>query len=162
MEQIYIKSARKVLQNKQELEDCLNVEILVKGTNVSLKGEAENIYFAKRVLRALDFPFLVDDALLLKNEDFMFEVLKIKDFTHRKDLEVIKGRLIGTKGKTLRVLENLSECGIAVKGNEVAIIGPAEFFEQARQAIISLIQGSKQGNVYNTLERRRREKRVNG
>ncbi len=159
MKQLYIKSARKVLQNKKELEDKLNVKISVKGTNISIKGKEVDEYFASRVVEALDFPFLVEDALLLKSENFMFEILNIKDFTHRHDFKVIKGRLIGKQGKTLKVLENLSDCEIAVKDNSVALIGPVESFEQARQAVISLIQGAKQGNVYGYLERARKQER---
>ena len=44
--------------------------------------------------------------------------------------------------------------------NHIAIIGRAEDIKHAQQAIISLIKGSKQGNVYGTLERTNRRKRV--
>jgi ribosomal RNA assembly protein len=159
MKELIIKSARKIIQNKKELEDKLNVKIFISGVNVEIKGNPESEYFAERVISALDFPFLVEDALLLKSENFMFEVLSIKDFTKRHDFSVIKGRLIGTKGKTLRVLENLSNCEIAIRGNSVAIIGPIETFSQVRQAVISLIQGSKQGHVYGVLEKRHKKSR---
>ena len=74
-------------------------------------------------------------------------------------MKVIKGRLIGKKGNTLRVLGNLSNCEIAVKDNFVAVIGHAESFAEARQAVISLIQGAKQGNVYGYLEKSRTRKK---
>ena len=156
MKQIYIKSARKVLQNKKELEQKLNVKISVKGTTTIISGKSEDEYFAERVLLSMDFPFLFEDCLLLANENYMFEILNIKNYTKRHDFEVIKSRLIGTKGKTLKLLENLSDCEIAVKDNNVAILGPVESFEDAKQAIISLIQGSKQGHVYGNLERSRK------
>jgi ribosomal RNA assembly protein len=159
MKQLYIKSARKVLQHKKELEDKLNVKINVKNTDVSVEGDETDTYFACRVLEAMDYPFLVEDALLLKSENFMFEVIPIKDHTKRHDYEVIRGRLIGKKGKTLKVLQDLSDCEIAVKDNNVAIIGPAEFFDEARQAVISIIRGSKQGHVYSNLERSRKRER---
>lgn len=159
MKTLYIKSARKVLQNKKKLESELDVKISVKGTDVVIDGEEVKEYFAERVLLAMDFPFLVEDALLLKNDDYMFEVVHIKDYTHRHDMNVIRGRIIGKKGKTLKVLEGLSDCAIAVKDNDVAIIGPVETFEDAQQAVISLIHGSKQGHVYGGLERRRKRSR---
>jgi len=37
--------------------------------------------------------------LLIKDEDFVFEIINIKDHTKRKDLERIRARIIGTKGK---------------------------------------------------------------
>jgi len=159
MKTIYIKSARKVLQNKKELEEKLNVKISVKGTETTVSGKEVDMYFAERVLLALDFPFLVEDALVLKSEEYMFEVLNIKHYTRRHDMKVIKGRLIGKKGNTLKVLEHLSDCEIAVKDNNVAIIGPVETFAEARQAVVSLIQGSKQGHVYGYLERGRSRKK---
>ncbi len=155
MKKVRIKSVRKLLQHRKKLESKLNVELIINGNVVEIRGSPEEEYFAERVLEALDYPFLIEDALLLKNENFVFEVLKIRDFTPRKNLENVKGRLIGTKGKTLKVLQELSECEIVVKDNEVAIIGSAEFFENAKQAVISLIQGSKQGNVYGSLERKK-------
>jgi ribosomal RNA assembly protein len=159
MKEIFIKSARKIIQNKKELEDKLGVKLSVKGTSVTLSGDEAEEYFAERVLIAMDFPFLVEDALLLKREDFMFDVLSIKEFTRRHDFETIKGRIIGTKGKTLKVLEDLSDCIFALRDNSVAIIGPSESIELARQAVISLIKGSKQGNVYSYLERNRKRKK---
>ena len=159
MKKIYIKSARKVLQNKILLEEILNVKIEVKGTTTTIFGKELDEYFASRVLEAIDFPFLVDDALLLKSEDYLFEVMDIKDYTKRRDLDVIKGRIIGTKGKTLKVLMDLSGCEIIVKDNNVAIIGKAENIKNAVQAVISLIRGSKQGNVYARLEGANRRKK---
>lgn len=157
MKQIFIKSARKIIQNKEELEDKLGIKISVKGTTTTISGEESNEYFAERVLLALDFPFLIEDALLLKREDFMFEVINIKEFTRRHDLEVIKGRIIGKKGKSLKVLEDLSDCVFELKDNSVAIIGPGDKMDLARQAVISLIKGSKHGNVYSYLERNRKK-----
>ena len=87
------------------------------------------------------------------------EVLDIKDYTHRKNLNIIKARLIGTKGKTLKVLSDLSNCEVVVKENNVAIIGKADEIHRAEQAVISLIQGSKQGNVYSFLEKANKRKR---
>ena len=95
--------------------------------------------------------------LLLKNDDYTFEVINIKDYTKRSDTEVIKGRIIGKKGNTLRVLEELSNSYLAIRNNSIAIISPSEDIDSIRQAIISLIQGSKQGNVYGYLEKSRRK-----
>lgn len=159
MKKLYIKSARKVLQNKKLLEESLNVKIEVKGTTTTISGKDLDEYFAGRVLEAMDYPFLVDDALLLKSEDYLFEVMDIKHYTKRNDVDVIKGRIIGTKGKTLKVLMDLSGCEITVKDNNVAIIGKAENIKNAVQAVISLIRGSKQGNVYAGLEGANRRKK---
>jgi len=153
VKKLYIKSARKVLQNKKELENKLGVKVYVRGTTTIIEGKKEvDEYFASRVLESFDFPFLVEDSLLLKSEDFDFKILHIKDHTKRHDLDVIKGRIIGKKGKTLKVLGDLTGCEVVVKDNLVAIIGPVERVHEAEVAVISLIKGSKQGNVYAHLE----------
>ncbi len=153
MKTLHIKSARKIIQNKEELEKKLKVKIFVKGGNTTISGSEVDEFFAERVLLALDFPFLVEDALLLKSEEYIFEVLNIKDFTKRKDFSVIKGRIIGTQGKALRVLEDLSNAFIVVKENRVAIIARTEDIKNAVQGVVSIIQGSKHGNVYRYLEK---------
>jgi len=77
-------------------------------------------------------------------------------------MELIRGRLIGTQGGTLRTIHELTSCAISIKDNEVGIIGHAEDIEDAIQAIKSLVQGSKQGNVYARIERHNREKKLAG
>jgi KH domain-containing protein len=153
MKTFYIKSKRKILQNKRGLEDKLKVKINLSGDKIVVSGNETDEYFAEIVLRALDFPFLVQDALLLLDENYVFEVINIKDITKRKDLSIVKARIIGTKGKTLKVLCDLSNCFIELKDNQIAIIGKYEDIKFARQAVISIIQGSKQGNVYAYLEK---------
>ena len=148
------------MQNQKELEDKLGVKILIRGTQVEISGKEEiDEYFASRVLEALDYRFLVDDALFLKDEKYDFKVLHIKDHTNRSDLDVVKGRIIGLKGKTSKVLSDLTGCELAVRDNEVAIIGPVERVHEAEEAVIALIKGSKQGNVYAHLEKLNRGKR---
>ncbi|MFA5020007.1 MAG: hypothetical protein WC533_02820 [Candidatus Pacearchaeota archaeon] len=160
MKSLSIKSVRKIAQNKHELEEKLNVNISIMGGVVELSGNADDEHFAVKVIQALDFQFLIEDALLLLREDYMLCILNIKDYTNRNDLNVIRSRLIGTKGKTLKVLESLCDCFFAVKENKVAIIGPCGKMQEAEQAIISLIQGAKQANVYTRLEKLRKAERM--
>ena len=148
------------MQHKLELEDKLRVKISVKGTETTIKGKELDEYFATRVLEALDYKFFIEDALLLKTEAYLFEVLDIKSYTMRTDISVIKGRIIGRGGKTLKVLSDLTGCALAMKGNSIAIIGKAEEIEHASEAIITLIKGRKQGNVYAHLERSNKRKRL--
>jgi len=153
MRTFYIKSKRKILQNKNELESKLKVKISFSGDKAVISGLEVDEHFAEIVLHALDFPFLIEEALLLLDENYIFDIINIKDITKRKDLAVIKARIIGTKGKTLRVLCDLSNCFIALKDNQLGIIGKYEDIKFARQAVISLIHGSKQGNIYAYLEK---------
>ncbi len=143
----------KVIKNKKRLETFLNVKIIIKGKEISVEGSPENEYVAEKVIDAINFGFPIAVALLIKEEDFIFEILDIKKYTHRKDFETIRARIIGKAGKTLKTLVTLTECYFELKDNDVGIIGSAELIENAQEAIIMLIQGSKQANVYTYLEK---------
>jgi len=92
-------------------------------------------------------------AILLKEEDLIFEKINIKEFTRRKNLSIIRSRLIGTHGKTKKTLEGISGCKIIIKDNAVGIIGPAESMGYTITGITNLIRGTKQTNIYKYLER---------
>jgi len=143
----------RIIKNKKKLQDKLNVKITNRGKEVSLSGTPENEYIAEKVIDALNFGFPFSTALYLKEEDFDLEIMNIKDHTTRKDLERVRARIIGKNGKTLSTLSQLTKCHFEVKDNNIAIIGPPENIQNAHQAVIFLIKGSKQGNVYTLLEK---------
>ncbi|MFH1585164.1 MAG: KH domain-containing protein [archaeon] len=153
MKTLICEKIPRIIKNKARLEKKLNVKISNRGKEVFLDGSPEDEYVAEKVIDALEFGFPFSTALLLRDVDHMFEVLNIKDYTNRKDLNRVRARIIGAKGKTLSTLCQLTKCNFELKDNEVAIIGPAECMQNAQEAIISLIRGAKQANVYSTLER---------
>jgi KH domain-containing protein len=159
MQEIYVENIRRVLKNKDKLEKELEIKITNKGKNVFVDGEADKEYLAIEVLEAINLDFSVDQALVLKQENMLLQKLNIKDITKRQDLERVRARIIGTHGKTLKTLTNLTDCLISLEDNQVGIIGHAEDIEEAVQALTSLIQGSKQGNVYARVEREKKKKR---
>jgi KH domain-containing protein len=143
----------KVVKNKNKLERFLNVKIIIKEKEISVEGPAEDEYIAEKVIDAINFGFPISVALLIKNEDFLFEILDIKKYTHRKDLGTIRARIIGKNGKTLKTLTTLTECNFELKDNDVGIIGSPECIKNGHEAIIMIVQGSKQANVYAFLEK---------
>ncbi len=143
----------KVVKNKKKLERILGVKITIRENEISVEGIPEDEYIAEKVIDAINFGFPIPIALLIKEEDFLFEILEIKKFTHRKDLETIRARIIGKAGKTLKTLNTLTECHFELKDNNVGIIGSPELIKNAQDAVILLIQGSKQANVYTYLEK---------
>lgn len=153
MKTIYSEKLPRILKNKKKFEAELNIKITNRGKEVSIQGEPEDEYIAEKVLDAINFGFPFSDALLIKKEDFMFERINIKDHTKRKDLERIRARIIGRGGKTLKTLCKLTKCFFEIKDNYIGIIGPPEYIENAQQAIISIIKGSKQTNIYSFLEK---------
>ena len=148
----------RIIKNKKKLEKTLNIKITHKGKEISIDGDAEEEYIAEKIIDALNIGFPFSTAMLIKNEDFLFEVINIKDYTKRKDFETIRARIIGKKGKTLKTLSTLTNCYFELKDNYVGIIGDSDFIKNAQEAVIYLIQGSKQANVYAFLEKNRPQK----
>jgi len=150
---IICENIRRILKNKEELEKLLEIKLSAQGGELEINGEAEEEYIAEKVIDALSFEFPFSEALLIKKEDFMFEQINIKDFTRRRNLEAVRARIIGKKGRTLRALQELTKCYFELKENIVGIIGDPEYIKNAQEAVISLAKGTKQANVYSFLEK---------
>lgn len=153
MKILLIEKLPRILYNKEKLEKELKIKITNRGKEVSISGKPEDEYIAEKVIDALEFGFSFSDAMLIKKEDFILEILSIKDYTKRDDLKKVRARIIGKEGKTLKVLSDLTDCNFELKDNFVGIIGEPEKIKNAQNAMISLIQGSKQSNVYARLEK---------
>jgi len=105
--------------------------------------------------------FSEERAFRLLQDDVYFEVFDIKDFAHsRNRIGQIKARLIGTRGKTRRILEELTSADMSVYGHTVALIGEAFHLAIAREAVEMLLRGSEHNTVYRFLERKREHIKV--
>ncbi len=72
-------------------------------------------------------------------------------------LQRLKGRVIGSEGKSRRLIEEYTESNISVYGKTIGIIAPIESITIAKQAIHSLLSGSPHSAVYRWLEKKRRD-----
>lgn len=159
MQRFYLGKINEVRENLVSLEKQLNVKIKLEGKNVTLEGDPIHEYEASVIFEALSFGFSLAVAMQLKDSQFSFREIQIKDFTRKKNLEPIRARLIGKEGRTRKTIEEISGCKVRIKDNSVGIVGSAEEMEYAITAIKNLIKGSKQANVYNFLERINRRKK---
>ena len=157
MKTILFEKLPRILKNKKQLEQKLKIKITNRGKEISIQGKPEEEYIAEKIIYALNFGFPLPIAMLIKEEDFVFETISIKDYTNRNDLQRVRARIIGKKGKTLKTLSELTKCYFELKDNEVGIIGDTEFIYNAQEAVKSLIKGSKQANVYKYLEKHQPE-----
>jgi KH domain-containing protein len=155
MKTIIVTKLSKITKNKKQLEKRLGVVISNRGREIKINGAPENEYFAEQVIIALDFGFVFSDAIRIKDDECIFETLNVRDYTHRQNLENVRARIIGTRGKTLNTIRELTDCSLEVNGNQVGIIGPVTTIKNAESAVISIIQGAKQSNAYRFLEKNR-------
>jgi ribosomal RNA assembly protein len=153
MKKILSEKLPRILKNKKKLEETLKITIKNRGKEVYISGNPTEEYTAEKVIDAINFGFPIQYAIEIKEQEFIFEILNIKDYTKRKDLAIIRARIIGKEGKTLKTLNKLTKCYFELKDNEIGIIGHPEYIENAQNAVVSIIQGSKQGNVYSFLEK---------
>ena len=148
----------KILKKDEELREKIERETGTKisiNEDLKIEGESFNIYQAKQILRAFGRGFDVEDCLKLLDDEYGLEIIDLTDFTRsRNRLTVIKGRVIGTKGKTKKFIEEYTKTKISVFGKTVSIIGKWENINIAKEAIMRLIRGSAHQSVYKWLERR--------
>lgn len=153
MKKIIVDKLPRIIKNKERLEKELDITIETRGREVYISGEPEAEYIAEKVIEALDFGFPFSNALKIKEEDSMFEIMNIKDCAHQKDFERVRGRIIGKGGKALKTISNLGECYIELSGNKLGIIGSADNIRSVEEACRLLIKGSKHANVYAYMEK---------
>ena len=157
MKRLISENPRKVLKAKAKFEKELKVKVSIKEKEIHIDGKPEDEYYAEKIVDAINLGFPIEEAFLLKEDEFVLEILNIKDYTKRKDLGMIKARIIGTKGKTLRVLSELTKCYFQVKDSQVGIIGDVDNIKNAGEAVVSIIKGSKHSKVYNRIEKHKPE-----
>ena len=158
MKKILLDKVARIIKNKKRLEKILKVKITNRGKEVFIEGGSENEYTAEKVIDALNMGFPFGTAISIKEDNFSFEILNIKDYTKRKDLERVRARIIGKGGKTLKTLHELTKCYFELNNNNVGIIGDSEHIKNAEGAVVAIIKGAKQSNVYSFLEKHQPEK----
>lgn len=144
---------------KKGLQFALKIRLEINDDGIILikSTDSLNIYIAKQVLKAIGRGFNPDIAIQLQDEINSLEVLNIDDYSKKnKNRQFsIKSRLIGTNGKSRRIIERLTNTHIQIYGKTASIIGEVSNVNLARQALDRLMQGAKHGNVYAFIEKKK-------
>jgi ribosomal RNA assembly protein len=114
------------------------------------------------MVKAIGRGFSPERALRLLQDDVYFSLLDIRDFVGKSQKHVrrVRSRIIGTKGKTRRLIEELTGVSVSIYGNTVGIIGESEDLGNAVTAIEMLLSGSEHSAVYSFLEKRKRSQKL--
>jgi ribosomal RNA assembly protein len=152
---------------KRSLEADLGVKFSVDSREglITIKSssvEQGDPFIAVRVIEAIGRGFSPQRAKRLLEEGVTFEVIDLRDFAGRSvsSLNRIRGRVIGMKGKSRRVVEELTQCHLSIYGRTVAIIGEASEVQLASEAIRKLASGSQHRTVYNELQKARTKRKM--
>lgn len=152
---------------KRTIESKLSVDIQIDsetgGVTMTLAEKATDpslLFRAKDIITALGRGFSPEHAFrLMRDEEAILDVIDLRTVFGRSETDIkrVNGRIIGANGKTRRLIEELTNCSVAVYGHTVSIIGTIEEAEIAREAVQMLVRGSMHSNVYRFLHRKRRE-----
>ncbi len=117
---------------------------------------------ARDVAVAIGRGFSEERAFLLFDEMAYLKVVDLRDFVGKSPNRVreMRGRLIGTRGKTRRIIEELSGAALSIYGTTVSLIGDPVEMDAASRAVEMILQGSEHAVVYRFLERMRREMKM--
>ncbi len=155
-------------QTKAHLEELTGVKIIIDSASgeVTIDESAAKDPTAalkvRDIVSAIARGFSEERAFRLLDDDMYLQVLDIKDVAgdSRRRVAQVKGRIIGSGGKTRRLIEELAGVDLSVYGHTVALIGDAFHLNIARQAVEMLLEGSEHRTVYRFLERKREEVRA--
>ena len=152
---------------KRFLEEEMGVRLSVDSKEGIVTVRADSAlrtdpFSATRVIEAIGRGFSPQRARRLLEEGTALEVIDLRNYAGRSvnALERIRGRVIGEKGKSRRVIEELTGCHLSVYGRTVAIIGEAGEVQFASEAVKSLATGSQHKTVYNTLQKARTRRKM--
>lgn len=155
-------------ETKQKIEK-------ISGTLISVDSESGDVTLddskvtdiemslkVRDVIRAIGRGFSPQRAFRLFDTGTYLEVIELKDFTGKnsKRAKTVKARLIGTRGKTRELIEELSESYVSVYGNTVSLIGDYVQNEISRESVLMILHGSQHSTVYKYLERKRKDIRL--
>ncbi|MEL9915093.1 MAG: RNA-processing protein, partial [Thermoplasmatales archaeon] len=113
-------------------------------------------------IRAIGRGFSPERAFRLFDPGTYLEIIDIKEFVGKnsKRAKTVRGRLIGSGGKTRRLIEEMSESYVSIYGNTACLIGDYIQNEISRESILMILRGNQHSTVYKYLERRRRDLRL--
>ena len=148
---------------KKEIEDRTKTRLKIDSQegNVIISGEDSlDVYNTVNIVSAVGRGFNPKIALLLLKENFVLEIIDIRDFSGKSKVKQIriKSRVIGKEGQARGLIEEITNTHISIYGKTVSIIGEVERAFMERRAIEMLLHGSKHSNVYSWLEKQQDKK----
>jgi ribosomal RNA assembly protein len=157
---------------KKEIEDRTKTKVEVDSetgevfiTSTEETDDPLAVWKARDVVTAIGRGFSPERAFRLFNEGEVLEVVNLSDIVVGSEgnaLPRVRGRIIGRRGRTREIIEEMSGADISVYGKTVAIIGNPLQVEIAKTAIEKLVKGSPHSSVYRYLERRKKDLKVEG
>ena len=155
-------------KTRRRIESTFGVKITVEsesgGVEIKVNQDQPDVsvmFTVKNIVKAIGRGFSPKKALMLQDEDNDIMVIDLEEYvgTSKNAQKRVRGRIIGKQGKSREILEELTECQVSVYGGTVALIGPYEMLQVAKEAVEMLLNGSFHKTVWNHLYAYRRKMR---
>jgi len=154
-------------ETKKKIEELTKTAIKVDSdgeVRIYNRGSDDPVMMLKvtDLVRAIGRGFSPERAMRLLEDDEYFEIIDIRDYVGKKANHVVRvrARVIGSKGRTRSLIEELTGAYVSVYGTTVAIIANSVQMPIARTAIDMLLRGSEHSTVYRYMERQRPRLRI--
>jgi len=151
---------------KVKLENAFGAKLFIDGStgDVEIRFDPSvtdrvAVEKLKNILVAVGLGFSPSRAMTLGEDDTYLVAIDLHELVGEapRDLERVKGRIIGKRGKAWKTVEQLTGTLLSVQGRYVAIIGGSEGLEAAKSAIKMFADGKQHKTVYGHLENVRKE-----
>jgi ribosomal RNA assembly protein len=150
---------------KKKIEDETGTKLIIDSKSGDVTIDDSNaqdpilVLKSGDIVKAIGRGFSPEKALRLLNDDVFFNLFDIRDYAGKtqKHVRRVRSRVIGTKGKTRRLIEELTGVSVSIYGNTVGIIGDSIEIGIATSAVEMLLSGSEHSAVYSFLEKKKRD-----
>jgi ribosomal RNA assembly protein len=147
---------------KKQIEKVFNAKLKIdsEGLVLMMGKDSLDLYVCEKVIKAIGRGFNPEIALLLKDEEYDFDLININDYSKgsSNDLDRLRGRVIGKEGASKDLIEKKTNTYIVVYGKTVGIIGKLEMVELSFNAVEMLLKGARHSTVFNYIDKALRKK----
>ena len=155
-------------ETKKKLEEATGVKVEIdseKGEVTIDEKQAEdpsNALTVQDIVKAIGRGFSEERAFRLLDDEIFLRMFDVRDFAGKnpKRIRQVRARLIGSGGKTRRLVEELTGVDVSIYGNTIGIIGDVVQLGVAERAVEMLMEGSKHAAVYRFMEGSRASLRI--
>ncbi|MCS7110101.1 MAG: KH domain-containing protein [Candidatus Caldarchaeum sp.] len=131
---------------------------------VSEGGDPTALFKARDIVTAVGRGFPPEKALKLARDGYSLSVVELTDYVGNNvsHLTRVKARIIGSQGKTRKIIEEACHVDVSVYGDTVSIIGEYEDVRAAEEAVMTLVKGAPHGAVYRMVNEYARRRKTGG
>lgn len=149
-------------KTKRDIEKKTGTILTIDSDDGLVEIESEDpiaVIRTAEMVRAINRGFSPERAaMIFEDEDMMLDILDLSNVcTTPKQMERLRGRIIGKEGRAREQIEDMSGAILSVQGKTVAIIGMMDQVKTARTAVEMLVEGLPHATVFSFLDRKKKE-----